>query len=195
MSDLQRDSYWFHCCCPLAMGGVGPDLKAVESTTEGAAYLATLYTHIGYVKEAGPLLKVPDELLSIHDETKLSVCEIGAYVKNFQGGGDPVGFPFAWLHHIHLNPHHWQFWRFPDRWSMAGSNIVDGALPMPEVFAREMVADWMGSSMAYTGDWNMSAWLTKNIPRIRLHPETATFVADVLADLGYEAIMNAVRFQ
>ena len=78
---------------------------------------------------------------------------------------------------------------------MAGSAIVDGALPMPEMFALEMVADWMGSSMAYTGDWDMSAWLTKNIPRIRLHPETATFVGEVLANLGYEAITNAVRFQ
>jgi len=65
---------------------------------------------------------------------------------------------------------------------------------MPEMFALEMVADWMGSSWAYTGSWDMSAWLTKNIPRIRLHPGTATFVGDVLDGLGYVSILEAVQF-
>lgn len=185
----------FHpCTCSAVVSSVGPDFETVETSTDGAAYLSTLYTHIGYVKDAGKQLGVPESLLQVHDVTKLSVCELGSYVKHFQGGGDPSGFPFAWLHHIHHNPHHWQHWMFPAQFSMVGANIVLGALPMPEVFALEMVADWMGSSMAYTGGWDMSTWLSKNIPRIHLHPETATFVGKVLGDQGYESILRRFRF-
>lgn len=191
--DLLESSLMLHGC-DLCGSAVGPGFEDIQDTEEGAAYLNSLDKHIHFVREAGAKLGVPNDLLLRHDATKSSVYELSAYVKNFQGGGDPVGFPFAWLHHIHHNPHHWQHWLFGDRWARAGSDIVDGALPMPEVFAKEMVADWMGSSMAYTGAWDMSAWLTKNIPRIRLHPKTATFVGKVLSDLGYKSIVARVRF-
>ena len=108
MNDLQGSLMFHHCSFSSAVMVVGPDFETIENSTEGAAYLSTLYTHIGYVREAGKKLGVPEYLLAAHDATKLSVCELGAYVKNFQGGGDPAGFPFAVLHHFNHNEHHWQ---------------------------------------------------------------------------------------
>ena len=180
--------------CNVCRYATGPDFSTVKNSIVGASYLVTLYTHIGYVREAGKKLGVPEALLIAHDATKASVSEIGPYSKHFQGGGAPKEFPYAWMHHISHNPHHWQHWLFPDSWSLRDSDVVGGALPMPECFALEMVADWMGSSKAYTGDWDMSDWLSGNIPRIRLHPETALFVGDVLRSLGYGQILDKVRF-
>lgn len=190
MSDIQL-ALVLHVC-DVCHCHDGPDFSTVEDSTVGAAYLATLYTHIGYVREAGKQLGVPDRLLEAHDATKSSVAEIGAYARHFNDGGDPKAFPYAWIHHIHHNPHHWQHWLFPDDWSLPGSDVVRGALPMPDIYALEMVADWMGSSKTYTGKWDMTEWLLKNLPRIRLHPSTAYYVGDVLRGLGYHRVMDKV---
>jgi hypothetical protein len=36
------------------------------------------------------------------------------------------------------------------------------ALPMPEKFVREMVADWMGAGRAITGRWDVNDWYRPN---------------------------------
>lgn len=51
---------------------------------------------------------------------------------------------------------------------------------MPETYVREMVADWMGASRLYTGDWNISDWLAENLPRMKLHPNTLGKVVSIL---------------
>lgn len=180
--------------CALCGSVAGPSVADIQATPNGAAYLISLDLHIASVRTAGAQLGVPHHLLLAHDASKRSPAELAAYVKNFKGGGDPEGFPFALLHHLHNNPHHWQFWLFPDSWLKDDYDVVNGALPMPEMFALEMVADWMGSSWAYTMSWDMSAWLTKNIPRIILHPDTSAFVSGVLDGLGYRSILEVVQF-
>lgn len=67
-------------------------------------------------------------------------------------------------------------------------------MEMPRCYALEMVADWMGSSMAYTGSWDMADWLEKNMPRIRLHTKTAAYVREVLDSLGYADIVYVQRW-
>jgi hypothetical protein len=65
---------------------------------------------------------------------------------------------------------------------------------MPSMYALEMIADWMGASMAYTGSWDMTDWLYKNMPNIRLHSFTAKYVREVLDMLGYADTIYAQRF-
>jgi hypothetical protein len=120
-----------------------------------------------------------------HDLSKWKPCEFPFYAKHFQGGGDPNGFSRAWLHHLHNNPHHWQYWMFPDNFSPKGSNVINGCLPMPHDFCMEMVADWMGASKAYTGDWNMSKWLKDNFHKVKLHPDSLYGTKATLLELGY----------
>lgn len=148
-------------------------------------YAERLRQHIQFVQEAGMKLEVPQQQLAQHDLSKWSLEEFGPYAIHFCGGGDVKHFVPAWLHHIHNNPHHWQHWIFPDGYAPDGSGVESGVVKMPNRFALEMVADWMGASKAYTGSEDMTKWLWENMPRIRLHSETAEYVRGVLDMLGY----------
>ena len=151
----------------------------------------SLRLHIQSVQNAGRILGVPEEQLLRHDLSKWSNEEFHAYAQHFHGGGCPNEFAIAWLHHIHYNEHHWQHWIFPDGYSPKDSNVENGVIEMPEHFALEMIADWMGASYAYTQSWDMTDWLVKNIPRIRLHSKTQEYVYHILGGQGY---FNMGRF-
>lgn len=142
-------------------------------------YTASLEKHIAFVVEAGKRIGVDPVQLKKHDLSKWSAEEFPAYANRFFGEPDETAFKYAWLHHLQHNPHHWNHWLL--------TNDEDGleALEMPQNYALEMVADWMGASMAYTGSWDMSEWLSKNYPRMILHPNTRRYVSEVLVANGY----------
>jgi hypothetical protein len=50
---------------------------------------------------------------------------------------------------------------------------------MPNKYAREMVADWIGAGMAL-GSPDTLAWYEKNKNKIRLHPITRMYVENLL---------------
>lgn len=167
----------------------GVDKTAVEK------YLAALVKHITYVREAGTMIGVNPEQLDMHDSSKFSLEELPQYARQYGGdAGDPDGYAQAWLHHIHHNPHHWQHWMFPDNYTPANSRIEHGVLPMPHKYVKEMVADWMGASMAYTGSWDMTGWLHENMPRIHLHSETTQILRNELDMLGYADVVYTQRW-
>ena len=155
----------------------------------------TLMLHIACVQEAGTKIGVPMAQLRVHDMSKFGKAEFYAYARHFQGGGSPQEFAAAWLNHIHKNPHHWQHWMFPDGYSPQGTTIEHGVMAMPEEFALEMLADWMGAGKAYTGSEDMSAWLTHNLPKISLHSRTQKLVRSWLYELGYKDISIQVPFK
>lgn len=157
-------------------------------------YLGSLITHIRYVQEAGEKIGVPTVQLQEHDQSKFTDQEFPFYAKHFYGGGDPDGFAGAWLHHMNFNPHHWQHWIFPDGYSPKGSHVEGGIVEMPEIYALEMIADWMGASKTYTGSWNMHNWLIDNAPRIKLHSNTIVFISNILMNLGYGDTLNALEW-
>lgn len=153
-------------------------------------FTESLTAHRQYVTEAGKQLGVPQTQLDIHDKSKWSEEEYPYYAKHFYGGGDPEGFQYAWLHHIHNNPHHWQYWVFPDGYSYHTSHPLSatnsGVLEMPTNYLLEIVADWMGACRAYKGHWNMSEWLNENLDKIQLHPNSRVYLYSVLVGIGYE---------
>lgn len=168
-------------------------------------YIKSLFAHKWYVFLAGLKTGVPIWRLIVHDWQKFSHWEFKAYAQNFFGDDDlnnretheafqkykvteaaPFGhfakerFAYAWLHHENTAPHHWGYW-------IPRSGKYTGPLPMPETYVREMVADWMGASRAYTGSWNMAEWLSKNGPRMegKMHSQTVALIHDVLVEQGY----------
>lgn len=157
-------------------------------------YTGRLVTHIECVREAGAMIGVDRDLLAVHDASKWETVEFEGYALHFCGGGAPEQFALAWLHHIHHNPHHWQHWIFSDGYAPKGSNAENGVVRMPDRYALEMIADWMGASKAYTGSWDMTEWLGKNIPKIRLHSQTAKLVREVLDHQGYADTVFLYRF-
>lgn len=150
--------------------------------------------HVEAVQEAGEKLGVSTDQLDIHDLSKFSREEFGAYALHFQGGGAPQEFACAWLHHIHTNPHHWQYWMFPDGYTPRDTSVQNGVVEMPSHFALEMLADWIGASMVYARTDDMSGWLKSNLQKIALHTNTASYVRACLEELGYDFV-NDLKFK
>ena len=77
-----------------------------------------------------------------HDQSKWEKEEYDAYDAYFYGGRKTKEvkktFNYAWLHHIHNNPHHWQYW------VLINDDPEDGtvALDIPYRYAIEMICDW-----------------------------------------------------
>lgn len=145
---------------------------------ENWQYAKYLFRHKLFVLIAGIKYGVPIWRLLIHDWSKFMLIEWVAYRDFFYGERGPDGnrrpevkaaFKRAWLHHIHLNPHHWNAWTNLD---------TDGVsvLPMPEKYWREMLADWYGAGRAITGEWRAGEWFDENEGKIVLHPDTKTMV-------------------
>lgn len=138
-------------------------------------YQESLNNHLKYFRIAARELKVPEKQILIHDNSKLSKEEYNAYVRYFGGGlrdkSTVNDFNIAWLHHIHNNPHHWQHWIIPE----------GKALEIPIEYIREMVADWLGSSMAYTNSFDMTEWLEKNLSSIKLHSNSKSYLYSILS--------------
>lgn len=163
--------------------------------TVAEAFAKSLKYHIDCVTEAGRKIGVEERQLEIHDESKWSEAEFPGYARHFHGGGAPDEFARAWLHHIHYNPHHWQHWIFADGYIPKGSECVeDGVLEMPLSFAFEMVADWMGAGRTYTGSWDMTDWLQKNMHKIIVHSNTAKLLRHILNEQGYASVIGGKRF-
>ena len=83
-----------------------------------------------------------------HDESKYSTEEYDAYDRYFYGGNKSYkvvqDFNYAWLHHIHQNPHHWQYWVLLEDDPKAGLPYKTLPIPLPYIF--EMIADWWSFS-------------------------------------------------
>ena len=135
------------------------------------------------VRQAGEWLGgIPDQLLADHDASKMHPIEIEGYADWFCGDKtDPAAFDAAWLHHQNLNPHHWEYW-IPRTIHTGGK---PGPLPMPEVYVREMIADWHAASFGIKGVWDISGWFNQHKDRIILHTESRLQLSTILRSIGY----------
>lgn len=82
------------------------------------------------------------EQLLFHDESKKIMAEYTAYDNYFYSKGKldqkaVDDYEFAWLNHIHENPHHWQYW------VLINGNDSIKALPMTKRYILELLCDWM----------------------------------------------------
>lgn len=144
-------------------------------------YLLLTLKHKWFVFLACKRMGVPVWRAIIHDWTKFLPAELPHYNRQFFGDkSDPDGFARAWLHHQNHNPHHWEYWITRAEHSRGRANTANGCLPMPETYVREMIADWLGASRAYTGSWDMHKWLEKNLSRIKVHPTTRDLIVRLL---------------
>jgi hypothetical protein len=150
-------------------------------------YLKSTLKHKWFVFKAGLKLKVPIWNLIIHDWSKLTLKEYKHYQRwFFENKDDPEGFAAAWLHHQNSQPHHWDYWITASQHSIGSQGDFNPSpLPMPEKYIREMVADWQGASLAYTGKCDIQPWLNDNYKKMCLHPKTILILDCILADAGY----------
>ena len=119
-----------------------------------------------------------DFLAVNHDSSKYSPIEYFAYddyfYKDRNDSDIKEAFDYAWLHHIHNNPHHWQYWVL--------INDEDGtkALEMPEEYVYEMIADWWSFSWKSEDYYEIFDWYDKHKENMILHSKTKKLVEDIL---------------
>lgn len=97
-----------------------------------------------WLLENTPYLIVGDyerQITADHDASKSDPEEYEAYDEYFYGDNKSnevkEQFNKAWLHHIHNNPHHWQYWILTGDDPKEGELVLD----MPYNYIVEMVCD------------------------------------------------------
>ena len=106
-----------------------------------------------WIQENLPDLLIPingvsyeHQICYCHDLSKDDEEEYNAYDAYFYGGNRSYqvvkDFNYAWLHHIHNNPHHWQYWVLINDNPDEGEIIMD----MPYNYIVEMICDWWAFS-------------------------------------------------
>lgn len=130
-----------------------------------------------------------------HDLSKFSRAEFWPYVFNFFGDKYPNAVPnrfgspfnpdtmkavrhefhYAWLHHQHNNPHHWE------HWVLVSPLRAPRPLPMPEHYVLEMICDWYGAAKAKgpTG-CSIREWYLERKDNFIFHDDTRKLVEDTL---------------
>ena len=115
-----------------------------------------------------------------HDASKYSEEEYDAYDAYFYGGNKShkvmEDFDYAWLHHIHNNPHHWQYW------VLINDDEKDGtkALEMPVEYVIEMICDWWSFSWRSGNLYEIFNWYDEHKDRIIMHEKTRKLVEEIL---------------
>lgn len=92
---------------------------------------------------------------------------------------DEVEFNIAMNKHHNRGDHHWEHWLLRNK---DGSTL---ALPMPEICAKEMIADWRGAGLAQ-GRPKTWEWYLLNRDNIQLHRKTRMLIE-------YELHQQALR--
>lgn len=115
-----------------------------------------------------------------HDQSKWEKEEYDAYDAYFYGGRKTKEvketFNYAWLHHIHNNPHHWQYW------VLINDDPEDGtvALDIPYRYVIEMICDWWSFSWSDGNLYEIFDWYNKHKNRMILSKNTRELVEDIL---------------
>lgn len=140
-------------------------------------YLKYIIKHKFYVYTECRKLGLSFYRAIIHDWQKFLSVEWIPYLKMFYGDEHDKNeviasdsFNYAWLHHIHYGPHHWQYW------ILINDDGTIHELEMPIDYRKEMIADWRGASLAIRGYDDTSSWYSERKDVIRLAPETRCWV-------------------
>jgi hypothetical protein len=157
------------------------------------AYFKYVVRHKWGVWRGGRLLGVPRGRRLLHDWHKFLPREFFPYSRNFyhadgtprarrdaSGAYDPTqiggDFDLAWLHHQRAK-HHWQ------AWISLGDGGAVKALEIPEVYLREMIADWIGAGLAQ-GRCDPCGWYAANRHKLVLHASSRQALEALLEQYG-----------
>lgn len=168
-------------------------------------YNEYLYNHVNGVIEAYQWLednlpeffnfvRVPWDpywSITMHDDSKFGSAEYEAYDEYFYPGAEGRSyrvkeeFNKAWLHHIHHNPHHWQYWVLMED-DPSGNGGVGGAgknyipIEMPGQYMMEMIADWWSFSWKKGDPTEIFKWYKDHKKTMILHENTRRQVEEIL---------------
>ena len=127
-----------------------------------------------------------------HDESKYSTEEYDAYDRYFYGGNRSYkvvqDFNYAWLHHIHQNPHHWQYWVLMEDDPEAGLPYKTLMIPLPYIF--EMIADWWSFSWKSGNLFEIFNWYAEHRDKQYINLNSRMILERVLEKIWDVLIMQ-----
>ena len=144
--------------------------------------VATAYTWFRNCLPASIMQNIMDyqyQICNLHDASKSDQEEYNAYDLYFYGKNKSAkvvsDFKMACLRHIHLNPHHWQYWVL--------QNDDDGTecVPMSDNYILEMICDWWAFSWSKGDLEEIFSWYYEHKNIIMLHPSTREKVEQILS--------------
>lgn len=116
----------------------------------------------------------------LHDMSKFKPKEFIAYMNFFYSNDSlnknekELAMNYQWLSHQNKNKHHWQYW------VLINDDGSIQSLPMPDVYIKEMVCDWIGAGIAIKGYDNTPEWYGENKKNQIMHAETRNKVEEML---------------
>lgn len=121
-----------------------------------------------------------------HDTSKNESDEYDAYDAYFYGRNRSFqmvqDFNYAWLNHIHRNPHHWQHWILLNDEPNEGEIILD----IPYHYILEMICDWWAFSWAKGDLTEIFNWYDQHKSYMKLSEKTRKTVEDILWKIRLE---------
>lgn len=126
-----------------------------------------------------------DGLILHHDASKNEPDEYDAYDKYFYGNRSYSvmrEFNYAWLKHIHRNPHHWQHWILNNDDPKEGEVILD----MQYDYVIEMICDWWAFSWNSGDLEEIFKWYDEHKDYMKLSDVTRKSVEDILGKIKAE---------
>ena len=104
-----------------------------------------------------------------HDKSKYEDVEFYPYLCNFYPSNknklNQEEYDYAWLHHQHNNPHHWQHWILREDEGKLKT------LDIPDIYIIEMLCDW--SSFRYKNpESTANKWYNDNKDKMLLSENT-----------------------
>ena len=121
-------------------------------------------------------------VLANHDASKNLPMEYKPYDDYFYGNKSHAvvrAFNYAWLHHIHNNPHHWQYW------VLQHDDEPEEALEMPYPYIVEMICDWWSFSFKSGNLYEIFDWYEKH-KDMKLADATRKQVESILEKIKME---------
>lgn len=147
-------------------------------------------------KECGPV-DLTHQICTAHDWSKSDQEEYEPYDKYFYGKNRSYAvvrdFNYAWLRHIHHNPHHWQYYiLFEDD---PKSGVEYFAMDMPANYILEMICDWWAFSWKSGNLREIFDWYKKHEKTIVISLATRNLVDSILKaiDLKLTEMENAAE--
>lgn len=120
-----------------------------------------------------------------HDASKSDIEEYDAYDKYFNSSRSYYvvqNFQYAWLHHLHNNPHHWQYWVLINDDKDSGENLLE----IPDNYIIEMICDWWSFSWTNGNLYEIFDWYDKGKEYRKINSNSLKKIEEILAFIKLE---------
>lgn len=119
-----------------------------------------------------------------HDTSKTDAEEYDAYDQHFYGNrsyDNEQAFLYAWNHHLHNNPHHWQHWILVNDDKDNGEKLLE----IPDKFIFEMICDWWSFSWRNGNLYEIFDWYEKGKEYRKINPVSLEKIETILMTIKH----------